>query len=99
MRVVAKVGTSSLTNSAGVIQRDVIEALCDQLSVLRANGDEVILVSSAAVAAGVSAVGLGARPTDVPTLQAIAAAGQPRVMEEYNRALAAHGLVGAQVLL
>ncbi|HRE02031.1 MAG TPA: glutamate 5-kinase, partial [Ilumatobacteraceae bacterium] len=62
-------------------------------------GHEVILVSSAAISAGVAALGLSARPTDVLTLQALAAAGQPRLMEEYNRALGRHGIVAAQVLL
>lgn len=99
MRIVAKVGTSSLTDGAGIIQRDVIEALCDQMAALRVAGHEVILVSSAAISAGVAALGLPARPTDVLTLQALAAAGQPRLMEEYNRAFARHGLVAAQVLL
>jgi glutamate 5-kinase len=99
MRVVAKVGTSSLTNSAGDIQREVIAALCDQLAQLRADGHEVILVSSAAISAGVSALGMASRPTDVLTLQALAAAGQPRLMETYNRELARNGIVGAQILL
>src|SRR3954470_12775487 len=99
MRVVAKVGTSSLTDSAGVIQRDVIASLCDQLASLRADGHEVILVSSAAISAGVAALGLAARPTDVLTLQALAAAGRPRLMDPYTRELARHGLVAAQVLL
>src|SRR3954470_4675212 len=99
MRVVAKVGTSSLTDAAGVIQRDVIASLCDQLASLRADGHEVILVSSAAISAGVSAVGLTSRPTDVLTLQALAAAGQPRLMEAYNHELSRNGLVGAQILL
>ena len=99
MRVIAKVGTSSLTDAEGVIQRDVIAALCDQLAAVRAQGHEVILVSSAAISAGVSALGLPARPTDVLTLQALAAAGQPRLMEHYIRELARHDLVAAQVLL
>lgn len=99
MRIVAKVGTSSLTNGDGVIQRDVVASLCDQMADLRKRGHEVILVSSAAISAGVSALGLSARPTDVLTLQALAAVGQPRLMEEYNRSLARHGLVAAQVLL
>ena len=99
MRVIAKVGTSSLTDAGGVIQEDVIASLCDQMALLRAQGHDVILVSSAAISAGVAALGLPARPADVLTLQALAAAGQPRLMEVYNRQLARHGLVGAQVLL
>ncbi len=99
MRVIAKVGTSSLTNTAGVIQHDVIASLCDQMAMLRSQGHEVILVSSAAISAGVAALGLASRPTEVLTLQALAAAGQPRLMEVYNRELGRHGIIGAQVLL
>ncbi|MFM8268003.1 MAG: glutamate 5-kinase [Ilumatobacteraceae bacterium] len=99
MRVVAKVGTSSLTDARGVIEVGVIDAICDQLAELRRRGHEVILVSSGAVSAGVAALGLTARPVDVPTLQAISAAGQSRLMETYNRSLDRHGLVAAQVLL
>ncbi len=99
MRIVAKVGTSTLTDSAGVIQREVIGSLCAQMAEVRSLGHDVILVSSAAISAGVAALGLPIRPNDVLTLQALAAAGQPRLMEEYNRAFAPHGLVAAQVLL
>ena len=99
MRVVAKIGTSSLTDARGVIEVGVIDAVCDQLAALRAAGHEVILVSSGAVSAGVAALGLAQRPSDVPTLQAISAAGQSRLMETYNRSLGRHGLVAAQVLL
>ena len=99
MRVVAKIGTSSLTDQLGVIDTAVIDAVCDQLAALRAAGHEVILVSSGAVSAGVAALGLSARPTDMPTLQAISAAGQSRLMETYNRSLDRHSLVAAQVLL
>lgn len=99
MRVVAKIGTSSITDRLGVIDRGVIDTMCDQLAALRKAGHEVILVSSGAVSAGVSALGLPARPSDMPTLQAISAAGQSRLMETYNRSLDRHGLVAAQVLL
>ncbi|MCE9623261.1 MAG: glutamate 5-kinase [Actinomycetia bacterium] len=99
MRVVAKIGTSSLTNQLGVIDNQVIDSLCDQLAALRAAGNEVVLVSSGAVSAGVAALGMTARPNDVVTLQAISAAGQSRLMETYNRSLARHELVAAQVLL
>lgn len=99
MRVVAKIGTSSLTNQHGVIDHHVIDNLCDQVAVLRAGGHEVVVVSSGAVAAGVAALGLATRPGDMPTLQALAAAGQSRLMETYNRSLARYQLVAAQVLL
>ena len=99
MRVVAKIGTSSLTDQLGVIDAAIIDSVCDQLAALRAAGHEVLLISSGAVSAGVAALGLPARPTDIITLQAISAAGQSRLMEHYNRSLGRHSLVAAQVLL
>jgi glutamate 5-kinase len=99
MRVVVKIGSSSVTNEVGVIDRSAIAGVCQQTAALRAAGHEVVLVSSGAVSAGVAAVGLAARPTDLPTLQALAAAGQPRLMEVYAAELATHGLPSGQVLL
>jgi len=99
MRVVVKIGTSSITDPMGVIDRTVVAELCDQIAELRGAGHEVLLVSSGAVSAGVSALGLSARPTDLPTLQALAAAGQPRLMEVYNAEFGRHRLVAAQALV
>ncbi len=99
MRLVAKIGTSSITDALGVIDGKVVDNICDQLAALRASGHEVILVSSGAVSAGVAALGMSARPADMPTLQAISAAGQSRLMGTYNISLARHHLVAAQVLL
>lgn len=99
MRLVAKIGTSSITDALGVIDEKVVDNICDQMAALRAAGHEVILVSSGAVSAGVAALGMSARPTDMPTLQAISAAGQSRLMGTYNTSLARHRLVAAQVLL
>ena len=99
MRVVAKVGTSSITDARGVINTDIIDSLCGQIAVLRTQGHHVVLVSSGAVSAGVSALGFASRPTDLLTLRALSAAGQGRLMECYNRALDRHQLVAAQALL
>ncbi len=99
MRIVVKVGTSSLTDALGVINEQAIAQVCAQVAELRRTGHQVLLVSSGAVSAGVAALGMDSRPTDIPTLQAIAAAGQSRLMEVYNRVFAGHGLVAAQVLL
>ncbi len=98
-RVIVKIGTSSLTDDRGVIDRSVIASVCRQIAGLRAAGHDVVLVTSAAVAAGVAAMSLPARPTDVQTLQALAAVGQSRLMEVYNAEFAAVGLIAAQVLL
>ena len=98
-RVIVKIGTSSLTDDRGIIQRSVIASVCRQIADLRATGHDVVLVTSAAVAAGVAALELPARPSDVQTLQALAAVGQSRLMEVYNAEFQVVGLVAAQVLL
>jgi glutamate 5-kinase len=99
VRVVVKIGTSSLTDEVGVIDEAMIQSVCAQIAEARRDGHEVVLVTSAAVSAGVAALGFDRRPGDVGTLQALAALGQPRLMERYNRCLASHGLVAGQVLL
>lgn len=99
VRVVAKIGTSSLTDDGGRIKHDAIAALCAEVAKLRSRGDEVVIVTSGAVAAGVAAMGLATRPSDMETLQALSAAGQSRLMAVYDAELERHGLVGAQVLL
>ena len=94
MRVVAKIGTSSITDGAGQIDVGAIDKLTSELAGVRQAGHEVLLVSSGAVAAGVAALGFDDRPTDVLTLQAVAAVGQTRLMRVYNDHLADLGLVG-----
>lgn len=99
MRIVVKIGTSSLTDEVGVIDEGVIERLCEQVVEVRRAGHDVVLVTSGAISAGVAALGLTARPTDTLTLQALSAAGQGRLMEVYQRALGRAGTVAAQVLV
>lgn len=99
MKIIVKVGTSSLTDDRGAINHAMIASLCAQIGSLRTQGHDVVLVTSGAVAAGVAALGLDRRPTDIRTLQALAAVGQSRLMEVYNAEFARHGLVAAQVLL
>lgn len=97
--VVAKIGSSSLTDARGVIDLGAVVKLCQEVVDLRADGHRVVIVTSGAVAAGVAAMGLESRPTDMPTLQALSAAGQSRLMQVYNDILGHYGAVGAQVLL
>ena len=99
MRVVVKIGTSSITTSEGNINSAAVSALCDEVAMLRSLNHEVLIVTSGAVAGGVAALKLSQRPTDMLTLQALAAAGQSRLMQEYNVQLDRHQLVSAQVLL
>ncbi|MGH9276924.1 MAG: glutamate 5-kinase [Acidimicrobiales bacterium] len=100
MKVVVKVGTSSITDAHGEIALAAIDKLCAEVASLRGQGHRVIVVTSGAIAAGLPALGLsGARPTDVERLQAISAVGQSRLMRVYDDTLSRHGLVGGQVLL
>lgn len=99
--VVAKIGTSSVTDESGEIDRSAIEAFCSGVAEARRAGHRVIVVTSGAIAAGLPAIGLGGdrRPTDAVTLQAASAIGQSRLMRVYEDALAPHGLVSGQLLL
>jgi glutamate 5-kinase len=99
VRAVVKIGTSSVTDDRGAIDERAITALAAEIATARAGGHEVVVVSSGAVAAGVAALGLDSRPSDVATLQALSAAGQPRLMRSWDRALDRHDLVPAQALL
>ncbi|MSX99437.1 MAG: glutamate 5-kinase, partial [Actinobacteria bacterium] len=99
MRVVVKIGTSSITTNEGNINSSAVSALCDEVAMLRSLNHEVLIVTSGAVAGGVAALKLSQRPTDMLTLQALAAVGQSRLMQEYNVQLDRHQLVSAQVLL
>ena len=98
-RAVVKVGTSSVTHDNGAINTDLVASLCSQIAELRREGHEVLLVTSGAVSAGVAALGLPERPSDIGTLQALAAIGQSRLMQHYNEVLSTHRLVAGQVLL
>ncbi|HEY1379624.1 MAG TPA: glutamate 5-kinase [Gemmataceae bacterium] len=97
--VVVKVGTNVLTDGDGILDRDRVRALADQVQRLRSAGRKVVLVSSGAIGAGVGELGLGKRPTDLRHLQACAAVGQGVLMRAYQEALAPHGVHPAQILL
>ncbi|MET0628690.1 MAG: glutamate 5-kinase [Acidimicrobiia bacterium] len=99
MLAVVKVGTSSITSERGELDDVALGKLCAEIATARARGHEVVLVSSGAIAAGLPVLGLDRRPTDVGTLQAIAAVGQPRLMERLRAILAGHELIAGQVLL
>jgi glutamate 5-kinase len=99
VKAVVKVGTSSITSEAGELDEEALARLADELAAARAAGHVVVLVCSGAIAAGLPALGLRERPADLGALQAIAAVGQPRLMERVSALLAARGLVAGQVLL
>ncbi len=97
-RVVIKIGSGVISNSAG-LDLDRIAILCEDVLQLRQRGYEVILVSSGAVAAGKADLGIVGKPKTIPLKQAAAAIGQSRLMRAYKDALRQHGLKAAQVLL
>ncbi|MBW2475087.1 MAG: glutamate 5-kinase [Deltaproteobacteria bacterium] len=99
-RVVIKIGSGVISDHSG-LDLDRIATLCEDVHALRQRGYEVILVSSAAVAAGKADLGIkgSARNLPLPIKQAAAAIGQSRLMRAYKDALRKHGLTAAQVLL
>ncbi|MFI5047839.1 MAG: glutamate 5-kinase [Acidimicrobiia bacterium] len=100
MLAVVKVGTSSITSERGELDGAALGKLCGEIAAARRDHHhEVVLVCSGAIAAGLPALGLVRRPSDLGTLQAIAAVGQPRLMERLGAVLATHGLLAGQVLL
>ena len=98
-RVVVKVGTHSIATKTGRPDYRALRRLVSQLCELRKSGLEVLFVSSGAVAAGVEALGLTARPKQVNDIQMCAAVGQARFISEYEKLFAAHDVKIGQVLL
>ncbi|MGQ0679463.1 MAG: glutamate 5-kinase [Actinomycetota bacterium] len=98
-RVVVKIGTSSLTNPEGAPDRRRIKRVTDQVAQLMAGGIDCVIVTSGAIAAGMQALGLPGRPTDMPGLQAAAAVGQRRLIDTYASLLGAKGVIVGQILL
>lgn len=100
MRVVVKYGSSSVTDGLGRVDGEAIAKACAEVSGLRAAGHQVVVVSSGAIAAGLPPLGMAdRRPSDLPTLQAVAAVGQHRLLRTWDDHLGPHGLVAGQVLL
>ncbi|MFD3676561.1 glutamate 5-kinase [Streptomyces sp. NPDC058613] len=99
-RIVVKVGSSSLTTAAGGLDADRVDALVDVLAKARGGGDkEIVLVSSGAIAAGLSPLGLRRRPKDLARQQAAASVGQGLLVARYTASFARYGLRVGQVLL
>lgn len=99
MRIVIKVGTSTLTHANGFLNIRQIERLCRVLSDLKNAGHEVILVSSGAIGMGVGKLSLKERPTDIPSKQAAAAVGQCELMYTYDKLFSEYNHTVAQILI
>jgi glutamate 5-kinase len=98
-RVVVKVGSSSLTSTAGGIDDGRLDTLVDGLAATIHAGRQLVLVSSGAIAAGLAPLGLRRRPRDLATQQAAASVGQGILVHRYTESFARHGLRVGQVLL
>lgn len=98
-RIVVKVGSSSLSSAEGGLDGQRVDALVDALAAGRARGDEIVLVSSGAIAAGLAPLSLTRRPRDLATQQAAASVGQGALIARYAQRFARHELVVGQVLL
>ena len=99
MRIVVKVGTSTLAHSGGRLNIRRVEQLCKVLSDLKNAGHEIVLVSSGAIGMGVGKLGLAGRPADMPGKQAAAAVGQCELMYTYDKLFSEYSHTVAQILL
>lgn len=99
MKIVVKVGTSTLAHATGRLNIRRIEMLCKVLSDLKNAGHEIILVSSGAIGMGVGKLGLTERPSDIPGKQAAAAVGQCELMYTYDKLFSEYNHNVAQILI
>ena len=101
-RLVVKVGSSSLTTAGGALDHARLGALVDVIATRRSHGTDgtqIVLVSSGAIAAGITPLGLLRRPRDLATQQAAASVGQGALVAAYSKAFGVHDLTVGQVLL
>ena len=99
MRIVIKIGTSTLTYTNGCVNIRRIESLCKIVSDLMNAGNQIILVSSGAIGMGVGKLNLKERPSDIAGKQAAAAVGQCELMYIYDKEFSSHNRTVAQILL
>lgn len=99
MRIVVKVGTSTLAHATGRLNIRRVEELVKVLSDLKNAGHEIILVSSGAIGMGVGKLNLPGKPADMPTKQAAAAVGQCELMYTYDKLFSEYNHTVAQILL
>lgn len=99
MRIVVKIGTSTLAHPTGHLNIRRVELLCKIMSDIKNAGHEMILVSSGAIGMGVGKLGLRERPKDIPSKQAAAAVGQCELMYTYDKLFSDYHHTVAQLLI
>ena len=98
-RLVIKIGSSTLTTSESSIDYAYLQKLADQITRAKSVGWQPVIVTSAAIACGLEALGIAKRPSDMPSLQAAASVGQSALSTAYAEAFAPHGITTSTVLL
>ena len=98
-RVVIKLGSSIVAEDDGELRGDVLARICDAVAALHSSGEEVVVVSSGAIARGMRVLGLEARPAAIDELQAASAVGQGKLYRVYDELLREREVTSAQVLL
>ena len=91
-RLVIKIGSSTLTTSESSIDYAYLQKLADQITRAKSVGWQPVIVTSAAIACGLEALGIAKRPSDMPSLQAAASVGQSALSTAYAEAFAPHGI-------
>ena len=99
MRIVIKIGTSTLAHKSGLLNIRRVEEICKVMSDLKNAGIEVILVSSGAIGMGAGKLSLSEKPSDIPTKQAAAAVGQCELMYTYDKLFSEYNHTVAQILI
>ena len=99
MRIVVKLGTSTLAHGTGHLNIRRVEEICKVISDIKNAGDEVIMVSSGAIGMGMGKLSLKSKPTDIPTKQAAAAVGQCELMYTYDKLFSEYNHTVAQLLM
>lgn len=99
MRIVIKIGTSTLAHPTGHLNIRRVEQLCEIMSDIKNAGHELILVSSGAIGMGVGKLGLREKPKDIPSKQAAAAVGQCELMYVYDKLFSEYHHTVAQLLI
>src|SRR5919109_1249525 len=98
-RFVVKLGSSIVAEDSGELRAAVLARVCDEVAARQAAGDEVVVVTSGAIARGMRVMELPVRPRSIEDLQAASAVGQGKLYRVYDELLRAHGVTSAQVLL
>jgi glutamate 5-kinase len=98
-RIVVKLGSSVVAEDSGALRAEVLAHVCDEVAARHGAGDDVVVVTSGAIARGLEVMDLRVRPTAVEELQAASAVGQGKLYRVYDELLRARGLTSAQVLL